>query len=175
MTSMPDVFLGSIDLLLPTNAVAALLLLDDSRYIMQLRDVKPHIFYPGHWGLFGGALDEGETEADALRRELHEELGFTPRNLSRFVRLDFDLSAIGAGKLYRAVYEVPVTQMEFATFALREGLACQALTPRDILTELRVTPYDSFAVWLHYARERLAPADRNRPAPRPASGNGGAM
>jgi 8-oxo-dGTP pyrophosphatase MutT (NUDIX family) len=158
---MADVFLGATDPLVPTDAVAALLVLDDGRYVMQLRDVKSHIFYPGHWGLFGGALDDGETEEEALRRELDEELGFAPRAASRFVRLDFDLSTIGAGKVYRAVYEVPVTDQEFAAFELREGLACEALTARDILTERPVTPYDSFAVWMHYARKRLAPAGQD--------------
>jgi 8-oxo-dGTP pyrophosphatase MutT (NUDIX family) len=158
MTDMAEVFLGATEPLVPTNAVAALLVLDDGRYVMQLRDVKSHIFYPGHWGLFGGALDQGETDADALRRELDEELGFVPQTVSCFVRLDFDLSTIGAGKVYRAVYEVPVKDKEFAAFQLREGLACEALTARDILTERKVTPYDSFAVWMHYARKRLAPA-----------------
>jgi 8-oxo-dGTP pyrophosphatase MutT (NUDIX family) len=158
MTSMPDVFLGSTHPLVPSNAVAALLVLADGRYVMQLRDLKPHIFYPGHWGLFGGALDDDETEEEALRRELDEELGFVPRNASRFARLDFDLSTIGAGKVYRAVYEVAVTDHEFAAFELREGLACEALSARDILTDRPVTPYDSFAVWLHHARRRLAPA-----------------
>jgi 8-oxo-dGTP pyrophosphatase MutT (NUDIX family) len=159
---MADVFLGATEPLVPTNAVAALLVLGDGRYVMQLRDVKSHIFYPGHWGLFGGAIDEGETEMDALHRELEEELGFVPRRVSRFVRLDFDLSSIGAGKVFRAVYEVPVTDQEFAAFRLGEGRACEALTPRDILTERPVTPYDSFAVWMHYARRRLTPGEQGR-------------
>jgi 8-oxo-dGTP pyrophosphatase MutT (NUDIX family) len=158
-----DVFLDSTEPLIPTNAVAALLVLGDGRYVMQLRDSKPDIFYPGHWGLFGGAIDAGESENDALRRELHEELGFMVGIITRFVRLEFDLSAIGAGKVYRAVYEVPVTDEQMAAFDLREGLACQPLTARQILTERRVTPYDSFAVWMHYARSRLGPRVRTKP------------
>ena len=160
-----DVFLAATDPLVPSNAVAALLLLGDGRYVMQLRDVKSRIFYPGHWGLFGGAVDEGEEEAQALLRELDEELGFVPQTVSSFVRLDFDLSTIGAGKVYRAVYEVPVTDTEFAAFRLREGLACEALTVREILVERKVTPYDSFAVWMHHARKRLAPAGQHAATP----------
>lgn len=155
MTEIVDVFLGSSDPLTPSNAVAALLVLPDGRYVMQLRDLKPHIFYPGHWGLFGGAVDEGEDERQALSRELAEELGFRPAGFDRFVRLDFDLSSIGIGKVYRVVYEVKVTNAEFASFRLHEGQACKALTARQILIEQLVTPYDSFAIWLHYHRERL--------------------
>ena len=53
--------------------VAALLVLDDGRYVMQLRDAIPRIFYPGHWGCFGGAVEAGEEPEQALRRELAEE------------------------------------------------------------------------------------------------------
>jgi 8-oxo-dGTP pyrophosphatase MutT (NUDIX family) len=165
VTASLDVFLESTDPLTLTNAVAALLVLGDGRYVMQLRDFKPHIFYPGHWGLFGGAIEAGESENDALRRELHEELGLMAGILTRFVRLDFDLSAIGAGKVYRAVYVVPVTDEQFAAFDLREGLACEPLTAREILTERMVVPYDSFAVWMHHARLRLGPRARTKPAP----------
>jgi 8-oxo-dGTP pyrophosphatase MutT (NUDIX family) len=105
--SLNDAFLGSAEILVPSDAVAALLVLADGRYVMQLRDTKPHIFYPGHWGLFGGAIDDGETEIEALTRELAEELEFEARELDRFVRLDFDLSVIGAGRVFRAVYVVP--------------------------------------------------------------------
>src|SRR5262249_19104994 len=58
----------------PGHAVAALLVLEDGRYIMQLRDDVPNIWYPGHWGLFGGGVDDREDEVAALRRELREEL-----------------------------------------------------------------------------------------------------
>jgi len=165
VTANLDVFLESTDPLTLTNAVAALLVLGDGRYVMQLRDFKPHIFYPGHWGLFGGAIDPGESENDALRRELHEELGLIAGIITRFVRLEFDLSPIGAGKVYRAVYEVPVADEQLAAFNLREGLACEALTAREILTERSVVPYDAFAVWMHHARLRLGPRVRTNPAP----------
>lgn len=155
MIQMPEVFLDAYEPLKPTNAVAALLVIKQRRVIMQLRDLKSSIFYPGHWGLFGGAIDVGEDEDEALRRELQEELGFVPRELNRFARLDFDLTGFGGGKVFRAVYEVPVTEREFEAFDLNEGRACQAFDVRQVLTELLVTPYDSFAVWLYHARSRL--------------------
>lgn len=168
MISLPEVFLGASEPLFPSDAVVALLVLSDGRYIMQLRDLKPGIFFPGHWGLFGGAMEPAETEEETLRRELEEELGFVPSSMTRFVALDFDLSPAGGTKVCRVVYEVPVGPEDLATFALGEGTAFEALSVEDILTQLRVAPYDSFAIWLHHARTRLV-RDQVSPGEMPSS------
>src|SRR6266481_4009549 len=79
-------FLGSRATLRPAHAVAALLQLSDDRYVMQLRDSNPAIFYPDHWGCFGGAVDAGEAPVAALVRELREELqvAVAPADVCRF-------------------------------------------------------------------------------------------
>jgi len=56
------------------DAVAAIICVEGDGYLMQLRDARPDIWYPDHWGLFGGAIDPGEEPIQALRRELLEEL-----------------------------------------------------------------------------------------------------
>src|SRR5882724_11200550 len=84
----------------PHDAVAALLVHEDGRYIMQLRDGIPGIFYPGHWGCFGGAIEPGETPGDALRRELREEIEFEVPEATRFTQFDFDFSALGYPKIH---------------------------------------------------------------------------
>ena len=59
--------------------LAALIVLDDGRYLMQQRDDIQGIFYPGYWGLFGGAMEPGETAVEALVREVAEETGLIVR------------------------------------------------------------------------------------------------
>jgi len=142
----------------PHDAVAALLVHEDGRYIMQLRDSKPGIFYPGHWGCFGGAVEPGEAPVDALRRELREEIEFEMPDASRFTQFDFDFSALGYPKVYRIYFEVRVSDAAFTRFFLHEGEAVQAFRGENLLVTRRVTPYDAFAVWMHMNRPRPLPA-----------------
>jgi len=141
----------------PSNAVAALLVHEDGRYIMQLRDAKDGIFYPGHWGCFGGAVEVGEDPVEALRRELREELEFEMAGASRFTQFDFDLSPLGHGKIYRIYYAVSVPDAAFRRFVLHEGADCKAFDGSELLGNQRVTPYDAFALWIHVFRSKFTP------------------
>ena len=152
-----DPFLGSTGRLRASDAVAALLVLQDGRYVMQLRDDIEGIFYPGHWGCFGGAVDGGEAPPQALRRELKEELEFDAGAFEEFTRFDFDLSRLSQKRVFRIYYEVPVTSSAFSRMVLHEGAAVRAFTGAEILGEPRVTPYDAFAIFLHYCRQRFQP------------------
>lgn len=146
------------------DAVAAIITVEDGRYLLQLRDDIPRIFYPGHWGCFGGAVGPGEGGVAALLRELAEELEMSPRETKEFVNLDFDLAKLGQKKCYRTYYEVAIAETEVARLVLHEGAEMRLFTPEELF-DLRLTPYNSFALWLHFARDRFgsaACADRLR-------------
>jgi 8-oxo-dGTP pyrophosphatase MutT (NUDIX family) len=151
---LPIHFLSDRHPLRGEDAVAAIITVEDGRYLMQLRDDIPGIFYPGHWGCFGGALASGEEGSLALRRELAEELEMQDLVADEFLRLDFDLRKLGQKHCYRIYYEVRTTEAEVAQFVLHEGAEMRLFAP-DELFDLRVTPYDSFALWLHFARNRF--------------------
>ena len=53
------------------------------KVLMQLRDFKSDIFYPGHWGFFGGSVDYGEKPDETANRELFEEIGYKPPVMHR--------------------------------------------------------------------------------------------
>jgi 8-oxo-dGTP diphosphatase len=66
------------------EAVICLIHIDYSSFLFQLRDEKPDIPFPGHFGAFGGSVEGRETPKVACVRELQEELGFAPVELKFF-------------------------------------------------------------------------------------------
>jgi 8-oxo-dGTP pyrophosphatase MutT (NUDIX family) len=151
-----DPFLDSTHRLSPGNAVAAILLLEDGRYLLQHRDPKPDIFFPGHWGCFGGAIDSGESDPQALARELREELAFDldAASLRHFTRLDFDMSFAGCGVVYRSYFELSIHSSILTGLRLGEGCEMRPFTGRDLLRQ-QVAPSDEFVLWMHVNRLRL--------------------
>lgn len=145
-------FLGGEGKLTPGNAVAGLIVLDDGRYLCQLRSQKSGIFYPDHWGLFGGAVEPEESAEAGLKRELQEELAITIRNAEYFTEFTFDFSFRGLGHVWRRYYLVMLDSNELHRLQLGEGRQLRVFTARELLEQPRVVPYDAFAVWLHATR-----------------------
>ena len=147
---MPDYFLHPQIQLRPGHAAGAVIVLEDGRYLLQLRDLKPGIFYPGHWGLFGGAIDADETAEAALRRELREEIGLIAEDLHPLTEFSFTCGR--HGRIDRYFYEVTIANEVLPGLELREGAQMKAFTAASILSQPRVVPYDSFAIWIHASR-----------------------
>jgi len=139
-----------------SDAVAAIICVEGDGYLMQLRDPRPDIWYPDNWGLFGGAIDPGESPLEALRRELEEELELQVAEAEFFARIDFDLGGIGLPRYHRSYYQVPITRALEARLVLHEGSAKRVFRGPEILRQPNVTPYDAFALFLHHERGRLA-------------------
>ena len=64
--------------------VSAILINNRGQVLLQQRDDNPAIRYPGHWSLFGGSMEDGESPADAAAREVREEIDFEMRNFGLF-------------------------------------------------------------------------------------------
>jgi len=63
-----------------THAAAGVFLLTkDRRLVLQLRDNKPDIHYPGMITAFGGGAEPGETPEECALREIAEETGIRAR------------------------------------------------------------------------------------------------
>jgi len=136
------------------NAVAGILIDERARYLLQLRDDLPQIWYPGHWGTFGGSVDPGETELQALHRELYEEIELKFTEARLFTRFEFDLREQGLEKYFRSYYEIVLNAAQIQELVLHEGSDMHWFFSSDAL-DLKLAPYDGFALLLHHQRKRL--------------------
>jgi 8-oxo-dGTP diphosphatase len=59
--------------------VAAILYNSDDQILLQQRDNKPDLPFAGYWTLFGGKIEMNETPAEAIKRELIEEIDLKPQ------------------------------------------------------------------------------------------------
>jgi 8-oxo-dGTP pyrophosphatase MutT (NUDIX family) len=151
------------------NIAAAVLVAEaDGRYLLQLRDEKPGLHLCGHWGLFGGGLESGESPADAMRRELQEELSFDARRIEPLV---VSIHAIWPeAPVFRLhFFIVPFSTKEHAAMIQREGAGQGLFTAAESCCLERVSPWDLCAILLHARRGTLFPdglpaPTANRPA-----------
>jgi len=59
--------------------IAKAIIVQNDRFLLQLRDDSPDITYPNQWSFFGGEVEPDETPWQALQRELDEELEWRPK------------------------------------------------------------------------------------------------
>lgn len=104
--------------------VAIAILYRDNKFLCQLRDDVPGIVYPGHWGLFGGHLEPGETPDVAVIREVIEEIGYTLPSISKF-------GSYSDARVIRHVFHAPLT-VELDRLILSEGWDMDLLRPEQI-------------------------------------------
>ena len=134
---------------------AAILVTPDGRYLMQLRDAKPTIIIPDHWGLFGGTVDDGETAEAAIRRELVEELEFTARAVTFFTELEIELPFEPPRRDRMSFFAVPIVPEDLDRMVQHEGAGRRLFTPHQLAAEPRVAPWDLSVVLMHARRHVL--------------------
>ena len=98
-------------------------------YLLQLRDFKSSIIFPGHWGAFGGTIEEGESPKIALRRELTEEIGYSPRIINFFREVNKDKDKLNIHMFYASM-SIPLTKLN-----LMEGADMGMFTVNEILSK----------------------------------------
>jgi|TARA_B100000315_G_scaffold223852_1_gene228980 8-oxo-dGTP pyrophosphatase MutT (NUDIX family) len=131
-------------------AVAAILLSEEGDYLLQQRDGTPGIWHPNMLGLFGGTIEEGEEAGAALRRELAEELEFSPRQLTYFSFAFFGTSEIAPGSSCRIIYEACFTREEWKQMVLSEGASMKIISSSDIVgRKYSIVPVDLHMLYIH--------------------------
>jgi 8-oxo-dGTP pyrophosphatase MutT (NUDIX family) len=100
------------------------------RVLMQLRDLKPDIVFPGRWGFFGGSIEDGEEPEETAKRELFEEIGYRPKILRR---LAVDRIP-GLANLISYSFICPLT-VSAKDLVLNEGIDFGFFTLREICSK----------------------------------------
>lgn len=116
----------------------------DGNVLLQLRDGKTSHF-PDRWGLFGGGIEEGEHPAEALLREMREELGWpAPRPM----KLGQDKTPAGRDfHVFHLTLDRPLTSL-----TLLEGADMRLFKPAEAAT-LDMVPHHKD--WLMKFQKRL--------------------
>lgn len=142
---------------------AGALLTDEAgRYLLQIRDDTPGILHPGAYGLFGGGIEPGESEAEAMARELEEEIGHVPDDLAPF-RLVWMPVRLGDGPVARAalaLFAGSIPASRVPGLDQREGAGRALMPPHLLLLEARVALSARLGIALH-AQAALAVPPRS--------------
>jgi 8-oxo-dGTP diphosphatase len=111
--------------------IAQVLLFDcTSRLLIYLRDNKREIPFPNHWDLFVGHLEEGETPAQALVREVKEELDVELKTWRFFRR--YECLSGDAYPNIKHIYHAQIDRRA-ADLVLNEGQQLAAITRAERL------------------------------------------
>lgn len=112
------------------NGTVSILIEDgQGRVLLQLRDEKPSIPYPGCWSTLGGSIEEGETPLEAARRELEEETGLTYEHM-RYAGAHFV-----DGEYPIHLFIVKDEHLDPGKIDLREGQRVKFMGREDIMGE----------------------------------------
>ena len=115
--------------------VVAMLPYVGNKVLLQLRDEKPNIVFPGKWGFFSGSIEPGELPESAARRELSEELEYTPSQLIK-LSTEFMMEEGRLSHVYYCPLEVPVEKiilhegMDFGLFSWEEIVSKKLYSPK---------------------------------------------
>jgi 8-oxo-dGTP diphosphatase len=121
----------------------ALIVTEDGRLLLHHRDDKPGIPNPDCWAGFGGAVEDGETVEDAVRREVREETGV---EIEDPVFLTETVDHEGDGRTVSLFYIVSSVRPE--DIDLQEGAGVAVHRIED-LPELKITPFVRRAIYSH--------------------------
>ena len=118
----------------------------NGKYLVQLRDNKKNIFFPGFWGVFGGLVEKGEKLSQALVREIKEETGLTVKVTKMIISNGFKVLSFEQ-KRQRVFYECKIVGKN--KIILREGKKYRFISYNELKT-LNVVPLDFAAINYHY-------------------------
>lgn len=127
----------------PVRGAMLLVVTDDGKLLLHLRDDKPGVIHRGRWAGFGGAIEGDESPEEAVRREMLEETGVEvaePRRLTEAIDVE--------GEGHHVTLFYVVGGITPGDIDLQEGAGIGVHSLAD-LDELDVTPFIRRAIDAH--------------------------
>ncbi|NCU38157.1 NUDIX domain-containing protein [Candidatus Saccharibacteria bacterium] len=100
---------------------------NNNEYLLQLRDEKASSFRHC-WTLFGGRIEAGEQPEEALKRELKEELKFSPKAIKSIDLIQTNTSEDG---MVQYIFEI-ATNVKLEELMLGEGAAMEYVSEASL-------------------------------------------
>ena len=125
------------------RAAMLLIVTEDGGLLLHHRDDKPEIPNPDCWAGFGGAVEDGETVEDAVRREVSEETGL---QIADPIFLTEAVDHEGDGRTVSLFYIVGGVRPD--DIDLHEGAGVGVHRVED-LPDLKMTPFVRRAIYSH--------------------------
>ena len=81
-------------------------------FLLQLRDNKLGVDYPGYWGLIGGVGEKGETPLQTIKREIKEEIGCKVSNINFLFETHLNPNVLYTfqGEIKKEVKDIDLTE-----------------------------------------------------------------
>ena len=121
----------------------------DGKYLLQLRDDKPELPLRNHWALFGGKVEEGENDFQAIKREMYEELRFASNDYQWFHEAIYAFPALPKKIVKKIYFALPINLSQVSNMQLCEGEEKKLYKVNEIFLLEKISPWDLSAILLH--------------------------
>ena len=134
----------------PLHSVGVVIFDSSQNLLLQKRDQKDSIYFPGLWGLFGGACDSCEPPKKAAFREIEEELSIHLEEMNFFLCLNIKTPDLGGGLRTRFFYSAEISEDAKLKIFLSEGSEFKFFKKNDLPSIAEMVPFDLSALTLFY-------------------------
>jgi ADP-ribose pyrophosphatase YjhB (NUDIX family) len=128
------------------RSVGALIVDSHNRLLLQKRDDKRSIYFPGLWGVFGGACESNESPQVAIAREIREELAVEIGDAELFLKLQIESPLLGTEPRERYFFTAYFAPDVVDRITLLEGAEYGFFSVSNLPHISELVPFDVAAV-----------------------------
>jgi 8-oxo-dGTP pyrophosphatase MutT (NUDIX family) len=136
-------------------SVGAIIYDSKGKLLLQKRDLKKTIYFPGLWGVFGGACEKNESPSETIVREIYEELQISIAPPKLFITMEINSVDLGSEQRKRYFYEINFCEEIKHNIALQEGAGYAFFNPKELPKATKMVPFDLAAVTM-FVHSRLS-------------------